>query len=128
MTTHSRPARVGQLIQRELAEILTRGLKDPRIGFVTITGVEVSGDLRDATVFFSMYGEPAQLEDTKKGLLAATGYLRKQIAGALQMRFTPELHFKYDSAVATGDRIEQLLKTVQPPPEKDEPTDPKDGK
>jgi ribosome-binding factor A len=128
MTTHSRPARVGQMIQRELAEVLTRGLKDPRIGFVTITGVDMSTDLRDATVFFSTYGDAAALEETKKGLLAARGFLRKQIASALQMRFTPELHFKYDATVATGDRIDQLLKQVQPSPAPDLPKDPKDGK
>ena len=119
MTVHSRPARVAQLIQRQLAEELARGLKDPRIGMVTITGVEVGGDLRNATIFFSTMGDEKQREETLRGLNSARGYLRRQIGEGLKLRVTPDIHFRYDPSVAYGDRIERLLKSVQTPPESD---------
>jgi ribosome-binding factor A len=119
MSTHSRPARVAELIQRHLAEELSRGLKDPRIGFVTITGVEVSADLRNATAFFSTMGDEKQIAETLKGLNSARGFLRRQVAEGLRMRITPDLHFRYDPTMATGDRIERLLKSVQPAPAAD---------
>jgi ribosome-binding factor A len=116
MTTRTRPARVAQRIQEEIARMLTRGLKDPRVGFVTVTGVDVTADLAQATVFYSVMGDEASRKDTQAGLEAARGFLRREISRELQMRHTPELLFKYDPSVEQGDRIERLLKEVNAKP------------
>jgi ribosome-binding factor A len=111
-TTHSRPDRIGQSIQRELARLLAEGLKDPRIGFVTVTGVEVSPDLREANVFYSCYGTEAEQKATRQGLQSARTFLQHATAQALQLRNTPHLHFRFDGSVAEGDKIERLIKSV----------------
>ncbi len=114
MTTHSRPERVGQEIQAALGQILTRGdLRDPRIGFITITGVKVSPDLRVARVFYSMIGTEQEREDTQKGLEAAKGYLRREVTSAVQLRVSPEIFFSFDESVGEGDKIDRLLREVR---------------
>lgn len=114
MTTHSRPERVGQEIQAALGQILTRGeLRDPRIGFITITGVKVSPDLRVAKVFYSMMGDEKQRADTQKGLEAAKGFLRREVTAAVQLRVSPEIFFSFDESVGEGDKIDRLLREVR---------------
>jgi ribosome-binding factor A len=98
-------------LQHRLAELFARGLKDPRVGFVTITGVKMSPDLREARVYWTVHGEPEVQEQTARGLEAARGYLRREV-GALGLRVTPELRFTYDEAIDRGDRIERLLREV----------------
>ncbi len=110
--THSRPERVGHSIQRELARLLTEGLKDPRIGFVTVTGVKVTADLREATAYYSCYGSEAERTATRAGLQAASGFLQHQIGVALGLRNTPHLRFAFDPSVAEGDKIERLIHEV----------------
>ena len=112
MSTHSRPERVGQLVQQLLGEIFARGMRDPRIGFVTITGVKMSPDLREARVYYAVHGDAKGRKDTQKGLEAARGYLRREIASELKLRVTPDLHFTYDEAIDRGARIEELIKQV----------------
>jgi ribosome-binding factor A len=116
MTAHKRPDRVGHLLQQRLAELFARGLKDPRIGLVTITGVKMSPDLREARVYWTVHGSLEVREDTQRGLDAARGYLRREIGG-LGLRVTPELRFSYDEAIDRGDRIEQLLREVHRRPQ-----------
>jgi ribosome-binding factor A len=114
MTTHSRPERVGQEIQAALGQILTRGdLRDPRIGFITITGVKVSPDLRVARVFYSMIGTEQERADTQKGLEAAKGFLRREVTSAVQLRVSPEIFFSFDESVGEGDKIDRLLREVR---------------
>jgi ribosome-binding factor A len=114
MTTHARPERVGQEIQAALGQILTRGeLRDPRIGFITITGVKVSPDLRVARVFYSMMGDAKAREDTQKGLEAAKGFLRREVTSAVQLRVSPEIFFTFDESVGEGDKIDRLLREVR---------------
>jgi ribosome-binding factor A len=114
MASHARAERVGQQIQEVIAAILTRGLNDPRIGFVTITGVKVPPDLKTATVFYSFLGDEKKRKETEKGLAAATGYLQHEVAVTLKLRSTPRLRFVFDESVERGDRIERLLKQVKP--------------
>jgi ribosome-binding factor A len=113
VTTHSRPDRVGHLLQQKLAEVFARGLKDPRIGLVTITGVKMSPDLREAWVYWTVHGEAAVREETTRGIEAARGWLRRMVGGTLGLRVVPDLHFTYDEAIDRGDRIDQLLREVR---------------
>jgi len=114
MTTHSRPERVGQEIQAALAEVISRGLlRDPRIGFITITGVKVSPDLRNARVFYSMLGDEKQRKETQAGLDAAKGFVRREVTSRVQLRVSPEIYFVFDPSVAEGDHIERLLREVK---------------
>jgi ribosome-binding factor A len=114
MGTHDRATRVGHEFQRELGEVLARGLKDPRItGFITVTGAKMAPDLKDVTVYISIHGDEATREQTLDGLRAAAGYLQREVARGIQLRYTPHLRFAYDASVAEGDKIERLLKEVK---------------
>ncbi|TMA19754.1 MAG: 30S ribosome-binding factor RbfA [Deltaproteobacteria bacterium] len=112
MTTHNRPERVAHMVQQLLAERFARGMRDPRIGLVTITGVKMSPDLREARVYWTVHGDLEQRKHTAKGLEKARGFLRREIGVELKLRVTPELRFTYDEAIDRGDRIEQLLRQV----------------
>jgi ribosome-binding factor A len=114
MSTHSRPERVGQEIQAAIANLLTRGeLRDPRIGFITITGVKVSPDLRVARVYYSMLGTDQQRAETQKGLEAAKGFVRREVAAVVKLRVAPEIYFAFDRSLAEGDKIDRLLREVK---------------
>jgi ribosome-binding factor A len=112
MSAHNRPERVAHLLQQRLAEVFARGLKDPRLGLVTITGVKISPDLREARVYWTVHGDEQIRKETAKGLSAARGYLRHELT-TLGLRVLPDLHFAYDEAIDRGDRIEQLLREVR---------------
>lgn len=107
-----RPNRVGEQIKKELSHILQQEMKDPRIGFVTVTGVEVTGDLQQATVYVSVLGNEADRENTLAGLEKAKGFIRTEIGRRIRLRHTPELSFKVDETIQYGSRIEKLLKEV----------------
>ncbi|WP_224365117.1 30S ribosome-binding factor RbfA [Hyalangium versicolor] len=114
MSTHSRPERVGQEIQAAIGQILARGeLRDPRIGYITITGVKVSPDLRVARVFYSMLGTDKERQETQKGLDAAKGYVRREVTSAVNLRVSPEIFFSFDESVGEGDKIDRLLREVR---------------
>jgi ribosome-binding factor A len=112
MSTHNRPERVAQMVQQLLGEIFARGMRDPRIGFVTITGVKMSPDLREARVYWTVHGDTEQRKQTAKGLDNARGFLRRAMGGELTLRVVPELQFTYDEAIDRGERIEQLIRQV----------------
>src|SRR5216684_2428459 len=97
-----RQEKLGELIAVELSDLLRTRLKDPRVGFASITHVEVSGDLRHAKVFVSVMGSPEEQEGTVKGLKHAAGFLRRELAGRLVLRFMPELVFKLDMSIEQG--------------------------
>jgi len=111
MSAHNRPERVAHLLQQRLAELFARGLKDPRLGLVTITGVKMSPDLREARVYWTVHGDEDVRKATAKGLSAARGYLRHELS-SLRLRVLPDVHFTYDEAIDRGDRIEKLLREV----------------
>ena len=102
-----RPQKLGDQIQRELSGLLLRELRDPRVGMVTITSVDVSPDFSHAKVFFTTL-EEGKAQETARGLNAAAGFLRSQLAQRLKLYTTPQLRFAYDESVARGDRLSRL--------------------
>src|SRR5438874_6244716 len=121
MTSHHRPERVAQMVQELLGELFARGMRDPRIGLVTITGVKMSPDLREARVYWTVHGEEKVRKETAKGLEAAKGFLRREVGRGAGLRVVPELHFSYDEAIDRGDRIERLLREVHEADERRSP-------
>jgi ribosome-binding factor A len=103
-----RMRRVNESVRAVLAESIGE-LKDPRIGFITVTGVETSSDLRHATVFVSVLGSDRKREQSLAGLEAAHGVLQKQLAGELRLKRTPQLTFQYDPSVERGVRMSKLI-------------------
>lgn len=108
-----RQEKLGELIAVELSDLLRTRLKDPRIGFASITHVEVSGDLRHAKVFVSVMGNAEEQEDTMKGLRHATGFLRHELASRIVLRYMPELVFKLDTSIEHGSRILELMQQLK---------------
>ena len=114
MSSHQRPERVGQEIQAAVAELLSRGLlRDPRIGFITLTGTKVSPDLRVARVYYSMLGSKAERAETQAGLDAAKGFVRREVTARVKLRVSPEIFFVFDGSLEEGDKIERLLREVK---------------
>jgi ribosome-binding factor A len=113
----ARSARIADQIQRELAEVVRTELRDPRVGLLTFTGVELSRDQSHAKVFFTVLGAPSECEDALQGLQRAAGFLRSQLAHRLTTRKVPELHFEYDTSVERGMRLSRLIdEAVKPAP------------
>jgi ribosome-binding factor A len=107
-----RSEKVAEAIHEMVSGLIIKGLKDPRIGFVTITGVKVTDDLHLATVYFTVVGADEVRIATEKGLNSARGFIRKEIGKNLRMRYIPDLAFRYDESVEYGSRIETLLKEI----------------
>lgn len=103
-----RPQRLGDLIQREVSELIRLEVRDPRVGMITITSVDVSPDITHAKIFFTML-EKEKLQDTLEGLSRSAGFLRAQLAKRIRMYTTPELRFVYDESVERGDRLSRLI-------------------
>ncbi|MCG7334008.1 30S ribosome-binding factor RbfA [Sporosarcina sp. ACRSM] len=108
-----RANRVAEQMKKELGAIIGQKLKDPRIGFVTVTDVEVTGDLQQATIFISVLGKEQEKEETLKGLNKAKGFIRTEIGQRIRLRVTPEIKFEFDDSVAYGNRIDTLLRQVK---------------
>jgi ribosome-binding factor A len=111
--TSYRQRRVADFIQEQLAELLQRDARDPRLDQVSITAVEVSPDLLQARVYFSVLGDEPAAKETQKALEHASGFLRRQLAGRLQLRVVPALSYHFDNSLATGSRIEALLHEIE---------------
>lgn len=105
----TRPRRVAEQIQRELADLLRLEVKDPRVGMVTITDVEVSSDYAHAKVYFSLLGDEARVQEALKGLQSAAGFLRSEVAKRIKLRVMPQLHFVHDTSIERGMRLDQLI-------------------
>ena len=108
-----RISRVSEAIKEEVAMILQQEMKDPRVGFVTITHVKVTNDLRQATVYFSLlegHGDPVQ---TEQGLKSAAGFVRRLLGDRLRTRVTPEITFRHDPSVEETIRMSKLLDNVR---------------
>ncbi|NLT34713.1 MAG: 30S ribosome-binding factor RbfA [Gaiellales bacterium] len=105
--------RVNEAVKEVLSTAVSRELKDPRVGFVTLTGVEVSSDLSHAKVFVSVFGHRSQKTATLKVLEAAHGFLQARLAAELHMRRTPELQFVYDESVDEGMKIHMMLRAQE---------------
>jgi ribosome-binding factor A len=107
-----RARRVGEQIQRELGELLRREVKDGRIGNVTVTAVNVTGDLRTATVYYLIFGRDGADPKVQRGLESAANFLRNALSKSLMMRYTPTLKFELDTSIEHGVRLTQLIDSV----------------
>ena len=115
--TAPRQARIADQIQRSLAEVIRLELRDPRVGMITLTGVEVSRDKSHAKVFFTVLGAESAVRDAAEGLARAAGFLRSALAHRLSTRSVPALHFEHDESVERGIRLSQLIdEAVKPKP------------
>ncbi|MFC2336506.1 MAG: 30S ribosome-binding factor RbfA [Negativicutes bacterium] len=108
-----RMERVQELMKQELSKIILQDLKDPRIGFVTVTAVDVSSDLRNAKVYVSLMGSEQQIADSWRGLQSSRGFLRREIGHRVRLRYTPELTLELDKSVDYGVHIQELLQQIK---------------
>ena len=106
---YKRTDRVGDLMRVEIADLLLRRVKDPRIGFITVTKVKVSSDLRHATVFVSVLDEGRVVDEALKGLARAAGFIRSELGHRLRFKYTPELTFQHDTTPKDAAHIEAVL-------------------
>jgi ribosome-binding factor A len=113
MMDAKRAKRVGVRIRQEVADLLLRRVKDPRIGFVTITEVDVSPDLRRAKIYYSVVGTEVDRQRAAEGLHRASSFIKRELAPRLQLKFMPEIGFVYDPSLEYGDRIEKLLRDIR---------------
>ena len=109
-----RREKLGDLIQRELSALQQRELRDPRVGMITITAVDVSPDFAHAKVLYTTL-DPAHIAQAAQGLERASGFLRSQLARRIKLYTTPQLRFAYDESVERGDRLSRLIDSVKPP-------------
>lgn len=128
MTSPDRMHRVNELLLEEIAQLLQRGIKDPRIGFVSVIRVETTRDLKNARVYVSVYGEETDQTEALQGLSSAAGYIRHQLFRSLSLKTIPNLSFVLDDSIAHGVHIASVLKQLEqdgdePEAEPDEETD-----
>ena len=109
MTENPRAARLAERIHVLVAQTLERGVKDPRLGFVTVTDVRVTGDLQHATIFYTVYGTEEERKGTAAALKSATGMIRSEIGRQLNTRLTPSIEFVLDALPENAGRIDDLL-------------------
>lgn len=112
MSGHRRE-RVAEELREQIAQLVARELKDPRIGFVTITRVEVTADLAHAKAYVSVLGDEQQKRDSLVGLKTAAGFVRREVGRRMRLRVLPEVHFVYDKGVDATDRVARLLDEVR---------------
>jgi ribosome-binding factor A len=108
-----RMRKVSESIKEEVSEILLKGIKDPRVGFVTITGAEATPDLKEAKIYFTVLGGDKQKSAAIEGLTSASGYIRGELGKHIRLKYTPRLTFVFDSSVETGMRIERLISKLE---------------
>ncbi|MBI3307700.1 MAG: 30S ribosome-binding factor RbfA [Candidatus Omnitrophica bacterium] len=108
-----RKDRVGHLIQMELGQLVLTRIKDPRLGFVTITYVDMSADLKSACVYYSVMGDEQKKKESKIALEKATGFLQARIAEAIKLRYTPRLIFRYDDSFDQGMEIDRMIRHLE---------------
>jgi len=117
-----RTEKLNHLIQEEISELLQRQVKDPRLGgFVTVTGVSISSDLRHAKVFISIMGGEEEKGDAMEALANASGFLRKELGMRLRLRYSPELNFHRDDSIEHGTHIIELIDRVTSSEEEESP-------
>ncbi len=109
MSSQLRVERLQELIKQEMSKMLLKEIKDPRIGFVTVTDVEVTGDLREAKIYVSVMGGEEKIQESLEGLQSALGFIRREIGRRIRLRFTPEISFALDTSLDYGEHIQKLL-------------------
>src|SRR5512142_2363170 len=112
MAQGPRPARIGEEIRVELSQLLMREVKDPGVGFITLTEAKVTPDLQIARVYYTPIGDEKARRETRRALERATPFLRRHVGQRLRLRRVPELEFFFDESVERGDRIEQIIRKL----------------
>lgn len=107
-----RSEKVAEAIHQIVSGLLIRGLKDPRVGFVTVTGVTMTDDLSIARIYFSVVGDEEQKKNTLAGLKSAAGFIRKEVGSQLKLRHVPEIQFRFDESLERANTIERLLRQI----------------
>lgn len=118
-----RSEKVGEAIHEIVSGLLIKSVKDPRIGFTTITGVKLTDDLHLATIYFTVVGTDSEKKAAEQGLNSARGFLRKEIGKNLRMRYVPDIVFRYDVSVDYGRHIDTLLDELKPAESHDDTED-----
>ena len=113
MTSFSRADRVSGLIQETLSDLLKKRIHDPRLQMATITKVKMSADLKLARIYFAIYGDDKKSEDAAKGFESARGFIKRNLASKLGLRYMPDLNFFYDDSFDYGSHIDQLLEKIK---------------
>ena len=108
-----RPERLGDLIKEEVSKILLHEVKDPRIGFVTVTKVTLSQDLRVARIYYSVYGDEKAKEESALGLKSAKGFIRRELGKRVRVKYLPDIVFTFDDSMEYGERISRILKGLK---------------
>lgn len=113
MSNQLRIEKLQELIKQETSKMLLYDIKDPRIGFVTVTDVEMTGDLREAKIYVSIMGNAEQIKDTMDGLNSALGFVRREIGKRIRLRFTPEISFAPDKSLDYSEHIQKILLQIE---------------
>ena len=113
MLAGKRSVRVGDQILKEIADMLTHQIRDPRVQGATLTGINCSNDLKNARVYFSVIGGKEEIEKVQSGLESATGYIKREISRRINLRYTPQIKFEHDPTLETGNQIEKLFKKIK---------------
>ena len=113
MSNQLRIEKLQELIKQEVGKMLIYDIKDPRIGFVTVTDVEMTGDLREAKIYVSLMGNDEQIKNSMEGLQSALGFVRREIGKRIRLRFTPEISFAPDKSLDYSEHIQKLLLKIE---------------
>ena len=105
-----RSNRAAEQMKKEITDIIARKIKDPAVGFITVTEVAVTGDLQQATVYITSLGNERERKESLKALEKASGFIRQEIGSRIRLRRTPELAFEFDTAIEYGNKIDALLR------------------
>ena len=108
-----RSERVADLVRKEISEMLIRSIKDPRIGFVTITRVTVTDDCRSAKIYYSVVGSPEEREQSLEGLNSAKGYIRRELGHRMKLKYTPEIVFQFDPSIEYAVHMGEVIQHLQ---------------
>jgi ribosome-binding factor A len=113
-----RADRVAELIKQEVSDIISRKLNDPRIGFTSVTAVDIGEDLQNASIYVSVFGSDEQKQNTMNALSSATRFVRGELGHRLQLRDVPEIHFKLDESIEKGARVFEIINKLHKEEEK----------
>ena len=112
-TSSKRAVRVGDQLLKEVADLLARKVKDPRVKGVTLTGISLSNDLRHAKIFFSILGDEEAVRKALKGLDSAKGFIKREVSLGMELRYTPEIAFRHDPSLRVGAHMEKVLQGLK---------------
>ena len=113
MLAGKRSIRVGDQILKEIADLLTRKVMDPRVRGVTLTGIRLSNDLRHARIYYSVIGKKIDIERIQSGLNSAKGFIKREMGRRINLRYMPEIIFQHDPTLETGNQIEKLFQKIK---------------